>query len=199
MFYVFPKAVKPDICDQIVEDCKQNILVNASIKVCSQDGTIVSRNDPEVRKTSIHFIKDKDNKVNKLVWHFLREAKKIQFNYDLTYFQPVQFGEYKDGGFYGWHKDDDGHAIDEPNEIRKLTAVLVVSNPDTFEGGELQFYNGDRPMEDMGEITAEQITNDIKSQGSVVVFDSRDWHRVTPVTKGVRHSIVCWTVGPNFK
>ena len=199
MFYVFPKAVKPDICDQIVEDCKQNILGKASIKVCSQDGTIVSRNDPEVRKTSIHFIKDKDNKVNKLVWHFLREANKIQFNYDLTYFQPIQFGEYKDGGFYGWHQDDGGDAIDEPNEIRKLTAVLVVSNPDTFEGGELQFYNGDRPMEDMGEITAEQITNDIKSQGSVVVFDSRDWHRVTPVTKGVRHSIVCWTVGPNFK
>jgi len=199
MFYVFPKAVKPDICDQIVEDCKQNILGKASIKVCSQDGTIVSRNDPEVRKTSIHFIKDKDNKVNKLVWHFLREANKIQFNYDLTYFQPIQFGEYKDGGFYGWHQDDGGDAIDEPNEIRKLTAVLVVSNPDTFEGGELQFYNGDRPMEDMGEITAGQITNDIKSQGSVVVFDSRDWHRVTPVTKGVRHSIVCWTVGPNFK
>ena len=199
MFYVFPKAVKPDICDQIVEDCKQNILGKASIKVYNQDRTIVSRNDPEIRKTSIHFIEDKDNKVNELVWHFLREANKIQFNYDLTYFQPIQFGEYKDGGFYGWHKDDDGHAIDEPNEIRKLTAVLVVSNPDTFEGGELQFYNGDRPMEDMGEITAEQITNDIKSQGSVVVFDSRDWHRVTPVTKGVRHSIVCWTVGPNFK
>ena len=199
MFYVFPRAVVPDVCEQIIKDCKQNILGKASIKVCSQDGTIVSRNDPEVRKTSIHFIKDKDNKVNKLVWHFLREANKIQFNYDLTYFQPIQFGEYKDGGFYGWHKDDDGNAIDEPNEIRKLTAVLVVSNPDTFEGGELQFYNGDRPMEDMGEITAEQVTNDIKSQGSVVVFDSRDWHRVTPVTKGVRHSIVCWTVGPNFK
>ena len=199
MFYVFPRAVVPDVCEQIIKDCKQNILGKASIKVCSQDGTIVSRNDPEVRKTSIHFIKDKDNKVNKLVWHFLREANKIQFNYDLTYFQPIQFGEYKDGGFYGWHKDDDGNAIDEPNKIRKLTAVLVVSNPDTFEGGELQFYNGDRPMEDMGEITAEQVTNDIKSQGSVVVFDSRDWHRVTPVTKGVRHSIVCWTVGPNFK
>ena len=199
MFYVFPRAIAPDACEKIVKDCKQNILGKASIKVCSQDGTIVSRNDPEVRKTSIHFIKDKDNKVNKLVWHFLREANKIQFNYDLTYFQPIQFGEYKDGGFYGWHQDDGGDAIDEPNEIRKLTAVLVVSNPDTFEGGELQFYNGDRPMEDMGEITGEQITNDIKSQGSVVVFDSRDWHRVTPVTKGVRHSIVCWTVGPNFK
>ena len=199
MFYVFPRAVVPDVCEQIIKDCKQNILGKASIKVCSQDGTIVSRNDPEVRKTSIHFIEDKDNKVNKLVWHFLREANKIQFNYDLTYFQPIQFGEYKDGGFYGWHKDDDGNAIDEPNEIRKLTAVLVVSNPDTFEGGELQFYTGDRPMEDMGEITGEQITNDIKAQGSVIVFDSRDWHRVTPVTKGVRHSIVCWTVGPNFK
>ena len=209
MFYVFPKAIKPDVCEQIVEDCKQNILVNASIKVCSQDGTIVSRNDPEIRKTSINFIDIEkrashhstiqSHDVNKLVWHFLREANKIQFNYDLTYFQPIQFGEYKDGGFYGWHRDDDGNAIDEPNEIRKLTAVLAVSNPDTFEGGELQFYTGDRPMEDMGEITGEQITNDIKAQGSVIVFDSRDWHRVTPVTKGVRHSIVCWAVGPNFK
>jgi len=193
MFYVFPKAVKPDICDQIVEDCKQNILEKATVYNYDKS----SRDDPEVRKTSIHFVNNKDNKINELVWQFLREANKIQFNYDLTYFQPIQFSEYKDGGFYGWHQDDG--IADKNNEIRKLTAVLAVSSPDTFEGGELQFYTGDRPMEDMGEITAEQVTNDIKAQGSVVVFDSRDWHRVTPVTKGVRHSIVCWTVGPNFK
>ena len=196
MLQIFPKAVKPDVCDQIVKDCKQNILEKAVIY--NQDN-LSSRDDPEIRKTSVHFIKDRDNNINKLAWHFLREANKIQFNYDLTHFQAIQFAEYKNGGFYGWHKDDDGNAIDEPNKIRKLTAVLVISNPDTFEGGELQFYNGDRPMEDMGEITAEQVTNDIKAQGSVIVFDSRDWHRVTPVTKGVRYSIVCWTVGPNFK
>jgi len=193
MFYVFPRAVHPDSCEQIVKDCKQNILESASILNYDKS----SRDDPEIRKTSIHFITDKDNKVNELAWNFLREANKIQFHYDLTFFQAIQFAEYKDGGFYGWHQDESG--ITKSNEIRKLSLSLILSDPDTFEGGELQFYNGDRPMEDMGDITVEQVTNDIKAQGTVVVFDSRDYHRVTPVTKGVRHSIVCWTVGPNFK
>ena len=193
MFYVFPRVVATDVCEQIVLDCKQNILKKAT--VLNPDKS--SRDDPEVRKTSVHFIKDKDNKVNELVWHFLREANKIQFHYELTFFQAIQFAEYKDGGFYGWHQDASG--IDPNNETRKLSLTLVLSDPDTFEGGELQFYNGERPMEDVGEITGEQITNDIKAQGSVIVFDSRDFHRVTPVTKGIRHSIVCWTLGPNFR
>ena len=193
MFFVFPRAVKPEVCDQIVTDCKHNILKSASVLSFDKKG----RDDPEVRKTSVHFITDKDNKINELAWHFLREANKVQFHYDLTFFQAIQFAEYKDGGFYGWHQDASG--IDPDNETRKLSLTLVLSNPNTFEGGELQFYSGGRPMEDMGEITGEQVQQDIQAQGTVVVFDSRDYHRVTPVTKGVRHSVVCWTVGPNFK
>ena len=193
MFYVFPRVVKPDVCQQIVKDCKKNILKKASVLSFDKK----SRDDPEIRKTSVYFIKDKDNKVNELVWHFLREANKIQFNYDLEYFQAIQFAEYKDGGFYGWHQDASG--IDPNNETRKLSLTLVLSDPNKFEGGELQFYTGDRPMEDMGEITGKQVTNDINSQGSVIVFDSRDWHRVRPVLLGVRYSVVCWCVGPNFK
>ena len=193
MFFVFPRAVKPDVCDQIVADCKQNILKKASILGANKKG----RDDPEIRKTSVDFITDKDNKINELAWHFLREANKIQFNYELTFFQPIQFAEYKDGGFYGWHQDANG--IDPENETRKLSLSLILSDPDTFQGGELQFYNGGRPIEDMGKITGEQVQQDIQAQGSVICFDSRDYHRVTPVTKGVRHSIVCWTVGPNFK
>ena len=193
MFYVFPRVVVSDVCDQIIKDCKKNILQQASVTDAYKKGT----NNFEVRKTSVNFIKNKDNKVNELAWHFLREANKTFFNYDLTYFQAIQFGEYEDGGFYDWHQDASGN--DPNNEIRKLSLSLALSDPDTFEGGELQFYNGGRPMEDMGEITAEQVTSDIKARGSVIVFDSRDWHRVTPVTKGVRHSIVCWCVGKNFK
>tara|TARA_R100000781_G_C4049366_1_gene116927 strand:- start:58 stop:639 length:582 start_codon:yes stop_codon:yes gene_type:complete len=193
MFYVFPRAIKPDICEQIIQDCKQNILERALVVNPDQS----SRDDPEIRKTAVHFIKDKDNKVNGLAWHFLREANKLQFNYDLTYFQAIQFAEYKDGGFYGWHQDASG--IDPNNETRKLSLSLILSDPNTFEGGELQFYNGGKQLEDMGDVTGEQIKKDIAAQGTVVVFDSRDWHRVQPVTKGVRYSIVCWTVGPNFK
>ena len=193
MFYVFPKAVKPDVCNQIIKDCKQNLLEAALVLNPEKS----SRDDPSIRKTSIHFIMNKDNKVNELTWNFLREANKLQFNYDLTYFQAIQFAEYKNGGFYGWHQDANG--IDPNKEIRKLSLSLILSDPNTFEGGELQFYNGGRPMENMGKITGEQIKKDIAAQGTVVVFDSRDWHRVQPVTKGTRYSIVCWTVGPNFK
>jgi len=194
MFFVYPRAVKPDVCEQIVRDCKQNILKKASIY--NYDMTS-SRDDPEIRKASVDFITDKDNKANKLAWHFLKEANKIQFNYDLEYFQAIQFAEYKNGGFYGWHQDDSG--TEKSNEVRKLSLTLVLSNPDTFKGGELQFFNGDRLMQDMGKITGEQITKDIKAQGSVIVFDSRDWHRVTPVVEGTRHSIVCWCCGPTLK
>lgn len=193
MFYVFPRVVSPDVCEQITKDCKKNILKEASVLGFDRKG----RDNPEVRKTSIYFIKDKSNKVNELVWNFLRKANEIQFHYDIEYFQAVQFAEYKNGGFYDWHQDASGIAPN--NETRKLSLTLALSNPDTFKGGELQFYNGDRPMEDMGEITAEQIKNDIKAQGTVIVFDSRDFHRVTPVVDGTRHSIVCWTIGKNFK
>ena len=193
MFYLFPRAVKPSICNQIVTDCKQNILKSASVLNFDKKG----RDDPSIRKTSVDFITDKDNKINELAWYFLREANKIQFNYDLTFFQAIQFAEYKDGGFYEYHQDASG--IDSNNEGRKLSLSLILSDPNTFEGGELQFYNGGRPLEDNGELVGEQVQQDIQAQGTVVVFDSRTWHRVTPVTSGVRHSVVCWTVGPNFK
>ena len=52
MFFVFPRAVKPDVCDQIVTDCKQNILKKASILSANKKG----RDDPEIRKTSVDFI-----------------------------------------------------------------------------------------------------------------------------------------------
>ena len=199
MFYVFPKAVKPDVCEQIVKDCKQNSLEEALVGDyghVSGDNKY-SRDDPSFRKTSISFITDKDNKINELVWGFLREANRIQFNYYLKYFQAIQFAEYENGGFFDWHQDDAGRS--EANEIRKLSLSLILSDPDTFKGGELQFFNGNRPIQDMENITGEQIHNDIQAQGSVIVFDSRDWHRVTPVTDGVRYSIVCWCIGANFK
>ena len=199
MFYVFPKAIAPDACNEIVKDCKQNSLEEALV---GDYGHVAgdnkySRDDPSFRKTSISFITDKDNKINELVWGFLREANRIQFNYDLKYFQAIQFAEYENGGFFDWHQDDAGRS--EANEIRKLSLSLILSDPDTFKGGELQFFNGNRPIQDMENITGEQIHNDIQAQGSVIVFDSRDWHRVTPVTDGVRYSIVCWCIGANFK
>ena len=195
MFYLFPKIVKPDVCEAIIEDCMSKNLETAVVKNLDHSS---SRDDPKIRKTSIYFVPtDRNNKANEIAWSFLKEATKRMFHYDLTYFQQIQFAKYSDGDFYDWHIDS--YHQDQPNKIRKLSLTLALSDPDTFEGGELQFYNGGRPWEEKGDPNGEQVKMDLKSQGTVVVFDSRDFHRVTPVTQGVRHSIVCWATGAAFR
>ena len=209
MFYVFPRAVPKKECRKLLKYCIKNTkykeasVINKgftdSDPAMSDDR---SRTDHNVRKTDIGFITDKDTVVNEIAWFYLREANKINFKYDLKYFQPVQFARYRNGGHYDWHQDASGQ--NPHGESRKLSLTFCLTDPKDYEGGELQFYAGDRPMEDMElpdgtKISSEQIKQDIRDQGSVIVFDSLDFHRVTPCTKGTRYSIVCWTVGPNFK
>ena len=209
MFYVFPRAVPKKECRKLLKYCIKNTKYQDASVInkghTDSDALDISedryRNDPKIRKTDVGFITDKDNTVNKIAWHFLREANKIMFNYKLDYFQPVQFARYRNGGHNDWHQDASG--INPHGESRKLSLTFCLTDPKDYEGGELEFYGGSRPMEDMElpdgtKIPAEQIQQDIRDQGSVIVFDSRDYHRVTPCTKGTRYSIVCWTVGPNF-
>ena len=198
MFYVFPRAISKKECEKLLDYCIKNTeLKEASVLNKGQsdaDDVRIGRTDPSIRITDIAFVEpdgNEDNKVNELAWDFLNEANTRQFNFKINSFQLVQFARYRDGGHYGWHRDVNESAISPNGEMRKLSLTLCLTDPKEYEGGELQFFNGERPIE-------QRIINDIQDQGSVIVFDSRDWHRVTPVTKGTRYSLVCWSVGPNF-
>ena len=193
MFYMFPRIVKPEVCDQIVKDLLNNNLEPALVG-SPKTG---SRDEPDIRRTSVYFVPFKiHNKANDIAWYFLKQANKECFHYDLELFENIQFAEYKNGGFYDWHQDS--REPDAKNNIRKLSLSFILSDPDTFEGGELQFYSGGRPMY-RSKKDLERTKTDINAQGSLIIFDARDWHRVTPVTSGVRHSIVCWSLGQAFK
>ena len=208
MFYVFPRAVPKKECKKLLKYCIKNTkFEEASVinKGFTDTDPVLSddraRTDHNVRKTDVAFIADRDNTVNEIAWFYLREANKINFNYKLDYFQPVQFARYRNGGHYDWHQDASGQ--NAHGESRKLSLTFCLTDPNVYEGGELEFFHGNRQMEDLDlpdgtKVPAEQIKQDIRDQGSVIVFDSHDWHRVTPCTKGTRYSIVCWTVGPNF-
>ena len=214
MFYVFPRAVSKKECEKLLDYCIKNTkFKEAFILNKGESDSDINRHgraDPKIRKTDIAFVEPDahgDNKVNEIAWHFLNEANTRQFNFKIDSFQLVQFARYRDGGHYGWHRDVNESAIVPNGEQRKLSLTFALTDPDEYEGGELQFFNGERSMEDIllsdGEgnfrtIKGEQVPEEIRAQGSVIVFDSRDWHRVTPVTKGTRYSIVCWSVGPNF-
>lgn len=110
------------------------------------------------------------------------------FKFDLTgCYEPIQLGVYKesDKGHYDWHIDSsptDKHAP------RKLSMSFLLSDPSEFEGGELQIKTGSDEIQTLGMI-----------KGRAWFFPSYMLHRVTPVTKGVRRSLVLWVGGPEFK
>ena len=207
MFYVFPRVVSKKECEKLLDYCIKNTeFQEAQIgrSKINKDGRL----DPKIRKTDIAFVEpdgNEGNQVNEIAWHYLNQANEINasFNYKIDTFEAVQFTRYRNGGHYDWHRDLQESLISANGVMRKLSLTFCLSDPNKYEGGELQFYNGERPrlgytLADGTKIEAEQIKEDIRSQGSVIVFDSRDWHRVTPVTKGTRYSLVCWSVGPNF-
>ena len=102
--------------------------------------------------------------------------------------------------FYDWHQDSTPFPFKDvhPNfegKIRKLSSIINLSKPSDYEGGDLEF--------DFRNLTKEssniKVCDQIKEQGSIVVFPSFIHHRVTPITKGTRHSLVSWTVGYPWK
>jgi len=211
MFYLFPRAISKKECKKLLKYCikhtefKKALILNTD-EADTEGGIGIGRVDPKIRKTDIAFVEpdgQEENKVNEVAWEYLNMANTRQFNFKIDSYQAVQFARYRDGGHYNWHRDVNEHALVPNGESRKLSLTFALTDPAEYEGGELQFFNGERPMDDIklsdgGIIKGEQVPEEIRAQGSIIVFDSRDFHRVTPVTKGTRYSIVCWSVGPNL-
>jgi PKHD-type hydroxylase len=113
----------------------------------------------------------------------------------------MQISRYKKGKYSDWHSDSKEDRVEE--QVRKL--VMIIPLNDDFEGGELQFVRY-RPHLLMNELEennwkdrdAPSNRTDIVEHktGSVIVFPSDMWHRVKPITKGIRYSLVVWFLGP---
>ena len=98
--------------------------------------------------------------------------------------ETAQYTEYPEGGFYDWHVDNDVNFQHEP-PVRKISMTLLLSPENEFEGGDL-------------ELMAEGKVAKIK-QGHAVFFASFIRHRVKPVIRGNRKSLVMWFGGTPFK
>ena len=98
--------------------------------------------------------------------------------------EPAQFTEYSNGGFYDWHIDSDVECSKEP-PVRKISMTLLLSRDDEFEGGGLELMSEGKFAR--------------PKQGHAIFFASFIRHRVVPVTKGTRRSLVMWFGGTPFK
>lgn len=96
----------------------------------------------------------------------------------LNYVEPVQFTDYRDGDFYGWHYDQHGLGFEAQNE-RHVSASIELTHPDEYKGGGLEFFAID------GAIPERKL-------GRMIIFSSMMIHRARKVTAGRRCSLVLW-------
>ncbi len=147
-----------------------------------RNSDVVFLNDPWILKEILPFVKEANERSN---WKF-------QFDN----IQDVQFTVYNKNQFYNWHKDT--FRVPLNGKIRKLSVSVILSNKENYEGGDLQFDNSYAHFANP-ELKKNIVTcQEANTKGSIIVFPSFITHRVTPVTKGTRYSLVLWYTGNPF-
>jgi PKHD-type hydroxylase len=120
--------------------------------------------------------------------HILRMLNGQFYRFDIYGFsEHLQYTVYNGEreGHYTWHLDSGFSSSGHPP--RKLSLVLQLSDSSEYEGGDLEILTTSEPQAVM------------KKKGLVAVFPSYVLHRVTPVTKGIRRTLVVWSCGPTFR
>jgi len=178
-YWMWESAVPKEYCKLILKDVQDVGFKEASVVHIEQ------QKDLEVRRAEVYWDKTL-NPTGCILQAYINAANATAgWNFCISSLEETQICKYKseNNGFYGWHTD----SIPPINGIqRKISAVLLLSDPSDFDGGKLQFkdYEGDEVL---------------PTQGSIVVFPSFVEHRVTPVISGTRYSAVSWASGLAFR
>jgi len=142
------------------------------------------KNCKKVRNSNVCFLNDLW--IKKWFDEFFHLANRnAEWNFQFDKYESFQFTEYKIKQHYSWHPD----AFPNKKNIRKLSGIILLSNPNEYEGGEIEFRLLDKKIIKMGK----------QPKGTILIFPSFVYHRVKPVISGKRYSLVIWACGENFK
>ena len=142
-------------------------------------------NGKKLRQSTICWIDfNKMQPVYDAIDNLIQKINRNNFGFnDIQITERAQFAEYSKGQFYDWHTDSTIDMDKEP-PVRKLSMTVLLNDPKEFEGGNL-------------EIAGKTLSH--MKQGHAAIFASFLQHRVIPVTKGTRKSLVMWFGGEPFK
>tara|TARA_R100000900_G_scaffold9435_3_gene8673 strand:- start:3055 stop:3690 length:636 start_codon:yes stop_codon:yes gene_type:complete len=129
------------------------------------------------------------------------------WNFEWDYNEPVQFAKYNTKKYYGWHSDslENPYVYDRPDnpnhhgKMRKLSTIISLNDASEYEGGEVEFDFRNNDVDKNKTVSQIFECKELKRKGTVVTFPSHVWHRVKPITKGTRYSLVIWHLGWPFK
>tara|TARA_R100001509_G_scaffold164531_2_gene142474 strand:+ start:1562 stop:2158 length:597 start_codon:yes stop_codon:yes gene_type:complete len=179
-----------DECDKIIEELDTEDLEDGQLVGDYEEG-IINKNVRRTLNKDIIFDRYKkpfdDTNLFNRVESALKIANIQYFNYDVEGIDKLRFLKYGIGGRYEWHTDYGRHEC----SMRKLTGIIQLSDSNDYEGGDFEF--GLTDTEGSG------LLKGNRTKGCLLVFPSFLSHRVAPLTKGKRYSIITWLEGDTFR
>lgn len=199
-FYVFSQGLPSRICDDIINYGEQKT------QQIAMTGDLIKK--PETAQDFAKLYKTRNSSVCWLdepwvynsILPFVDEAnKQAGWNFQLERSEACQWTKYAETQHYTWHQDSFKKPTNRPGNpfhglTRKISVTVSLADGDSYEGGDLEF-----DLRNNGDGSPNIITSeDARKKGSVIVFPSFIWHRVAPVVKGTRYSLVIWSCGKPF-
>ena len=193
-YQIFTSAFNDQFCDHIISAAKlypeQGGVVGSIDAATGESSSALIQ---EIRNSTIRWIDIYAHReINTILNDYVNAVNSSLFGFDVSFgFNSLQYTEYNGDGpapqFYDWHMDClfDNAVLD-----RKLSAVVQLSSPDDYEGGLFEMEGCARPSFNV---------EPFLPRGSLLIFPSYLKHRVLPVTKGLRKSLVTWYNGPKFR
>ena len=206
-FWYFSGVLTPKFCDEVIKYAlsKQETMARTG-----------GYGEKKLNKQEVLDLKRKRN--SDLVWlsepwiykelhPYVHQANKnAGWNFQWDFSEACQFTKYKLNQYYEWHCDSNDKPYVRKNtndpdhgKIRKLSMTCQLTDGSEYEGGELEFDYRDYEPHTREEDKHLKKCKEILPKGSIIVFPSFVWHRVKPVTKGIRYSLVAWHLGHPFK
>jgi PKHD-type hydroxylase len=181
------KGATDEQADQIRALCDEYLTTKPEVGTV---GFNEYRHDPDRRICTVSWLPfpEADSRtgwVYTLCADVAQQANATFWQFDLTgFYDKLHCLSYGPNGHFEWHRDSGDNSL---RPQRKLSFSIMLSDPDEYEGGDLQIFDGS------------PTTVNAKAKGTFIVFPSWVQHRVTPVTKGERKSLVGWIGGPKLR
>ena len=203
-YWYFQSAIPERICDDISRYGKQ-LQDQMAVTGGYGDQKLNAKQTKDLKKKrNSDIVWMNDRWIYKEIQPYINSANEnAGWNFQWDFSESCQFTKYTKGQFYDWHCDswDKPYFREDVNDpsngkIRKLSVTVTLSDPKEYSGGELEFdlrnWDPDKKRNVMK-------CKEILPKGSLVVFPSFVWHRICPVKRGERKSLVIWNLGWPFK
>ncbi len=182
-YYVFENVIPSAVLDVIDDEATRLKMFPGRI------GPDNGQEHAHTRSSVVGFFSH-DHWINGLLYHYAAIANARSWRFSLIAPSPAQYAIYRENGHYGWHSDyaqmSQGQAVE-----RKITAVLELTDPGDYRGGDLEL----RPAWADPLAPAEGPLKGV-GKGSIIAFPSLTPHQVASVTEGERRTVTSWIVGP---